>query len=140
MTNTHFFVLYKFIKTNYNKSIDREHHQEYEKYKRKPSGTTKKTENLSPCRQGGNNHEHTISLRLCRKFLRPQKLKDARKNFEEGTISQEKLTAVEDECILELVAKIKELGYHVITDGEFRRSTWHLDSCGDLKVSSIRRQ
>ena len=60
-------------------------------------------------------------------FLRPQKLKDARKNFEEGTILQEKLTAVEDECILELVAKIKELGYHVITDGEFRRSTWHLD-------------
>ena len=60
-------------------------------------------------------------------FLRPQKLKDARKNFEEGTISQEKLTAVEDECILELVAKIKELEYHVITDGEFRRSTWHLD-------------
>lgn len=86
-----------------------------------------KTENLSPCRQGENNHEHTISLRLCRKFLRPQKLKDARKNFEEGTISQEKLTAVEDECILELVAKIKELEYHVITDGEFRRSTWHLD-------------
>ena len=40
-----------------------------------------------------------------------KKLKDARKNFEEGTISQEKLTAVEDECILELVAKIKELGY-----------------------------
>lgn len=33
MTNTHFFVLYKFINTNYNKSIDREHHQEYEKYK-----------------------------------------------------------------------------------------------------------
>lgn len=60
-------------------------------------------------------------------FLRPEKLKDARKNFEEGTISQEKLTAVEDECILELVAKIKELGYHVITDGEFRRTYWHLD-------------
>ena len=34
---------------------------------------------------------------------------------------------VEDECILELVAKIKELGHHVITDGEFRISTWHLD-------------
>ena len=59
-------------------------------------------------------------------FLRPQKLKDARKNFEEGTISQEKLTAVEDECILELVAKIKELGIWI--------------SCGDLKESSIRRQ
>ena len=33
MTNTCFFVLYKFIETNYNKSIDREHNQEYEKYK-----------------------------------------------------------------------------------------------------------
>lgn len=60
-------------------------------------------------------------------FLRPQRLKDARKDFENGAISQEKLTAVEDDCIKELVAKIKELGYHVITDGEFRRSTWHLD-------------
>ena len=40
-------------------------------------------------------------------FLRPQKLKDARNNFEEVTISQEKLTAVEDECILEVVSKIK---------------------------------
>ena len=30
-------------------------------------------------------------------FLRPQKLKDARKGFEEGTVSKEQLTAVEDE-------------------------------------------
>ena len=60
-------------------------------------------------------------------FLRPQRLKDARKAFENGAISQEELTAVEDDCIKELVAKTKELGYHVITDGEFRRSTWHLD-------------
>ena len=34
---------------------------------------------------------------------------------------------MEDEAITELVSKIKELGYHVITDGEFRRATWHLD-------------
>ena len=39
----------------------------------------------------------------------------------------EKLKKVEDECITELITKIKELGYHTITDGEFRRSTWHLD-------------
>ena len=51
--------------------------EEYEKYKRKPSGTTKKTENLSPWRQGGNNHEHTISLRLCRKFFTPGKIKES---------------------------------------------------------------
>ena len=49
-------------------------------------------------------------------FLRPQRLKDARKDFENGVISQEELTAVEDDCVKELVAKTKELGYHVITD------------------------
>ncbi len=60
-------------------------------------------------------------------FLRPQKLKEARKDFEAGKIDRAALTAVEDECIRELVAKQKELGYEVITDGEFRRATWHLD-------------
>ena len=60
-------------------------------------------------------------------FLRPEVLKQARKNFDEGKITKEELTAVEDDCIRDLVAKIKKLGYHVITDGEFRRSTWHLD-------------
>ena len=37
------------------------------------------------------------------------------------------LKKVEDQAITELVQKTKELGYHVITDGEFRRATWHLD-------------
>lgn len=60
-------------------------------------------------------------------FLRPEKLKKARADFEAGKITREQLKEVEDACILELVAKIKELGYHVITDGEFRRATWHLD-------------
>lgn len=60
-------------------------------------------------------------------FLRPEKLKKARVDFEAGTISAEALKAVEDECILDLVAKQKKAGYSVITDGEFRRATWHLD-------------
>lgn len=60
-------------------------------------------------------------------FLRPEKLKKARADFEAEKITREQLKEVEDACILELVAKIKELGYHVITDGEFRRATWHLD-------------
>ena len=60
-------------------------------------------------------------------FLRPERLKKARADYESGKIKQEELTAVEDDCIRELVAKVKKLGYHVITDGEFRRSTWHLD-------------
>ena len=60
-------------------------------------------------------------------FLRPDKLKQARADYEAGTITKEQLTAVEDGCIRDLITKTKALGYHVITDGEFRRSTWHLD-------------
>ena len=60
-------------------------------------------------------------------FLRPEKLKKARRQFDEGKIDATALKKVEDEAITELVSKTKELGYHVITDGEFRRATWHLD-------------
>lgn len=60
-------------------------------------------------------------------FLRPQELKQARADFEAGTITEEQRIAVEDKCIRELVEKQKAAGYHVITDGEFRRATWHLD-------------
>ena len=60
-------------------------------------------------------------------FLRPEKLKEARRKFDEGAIGYDELKKVEDEAITELVGKLKEIGYHVITDGEFRRATWHLD-------------
>lgn len=60
-------------------------------------------------------------------FLRPEKLKKARADFERGSITREQLTAVEDECIRELVSKQKKAGLRVITDGEFRRASWHLD-------------
>ena len=60
-------------------------------------------------------------------FLRPENLKQARKDYNDGIISKEQLTAVEDEEIKKLVAKQKAAGYHIITDGEFRRKFWHLD-------------
>jgi methionine synthase II (cobalamin-independent) len=60
-------------------------------------------------------------------FLRPEYLKKARADYEAGTMSAEELKKTEDKAITELVAKQKEAGYHVITDGEFRRATWHLD-------------
>ena len=60
-------------------------------------------------------------------FLRPEKLKEARSQFDNGSIGYDELKKVEDERITELITKVKELGYHVITDGEFRRATWHLD-------------
>lgn len=60
-------------------------------------------------------------------FLRPEALKKARADYKAGSISREQLTAAEDEAICDLAAKQKAAGYHIITDGEFRRETWHLD-------------
>ena len=60
-------------------------------------------------------------------FLRPKALKDAKKAFAEGKISPEEFDKITNEEICKVVAKQKELGFHVITDGEFRRSFWHLD-------------
>lgn len=60
-------------------------------------------------------------------FLRPAKLKAAREDFKNGSISQDELTSVENEAIKELVQKQKDIGLQAITDGEFRRSWWHLD-------------
>ena len=60
-------------------------------------------------------------------YLRPDCLKEARKNYSNGIITGEELKAVEDKAIIDLVAKQKEVGLSVITDGEFRRSWWNLD-------------
>ncbi len=60
-------------------------------------------------------------------FLRPDVLKQARADHAAGTIDDAQLKAVEDEAIRDLVAKQQAAGLHVITDGEFRRSYWHLD-------------
>lgn len=60
-------------------------------------------------------------------FLRPQALKDAKEAFAEGKITEKELDQVINEEITKLVAKQKEIGIHAITDGEFRRTYWHLD-------------
>lgn len=60
-------------------------------------------------------------------FLRPDVLKQARADFEAGTITAAQLKTVEDVAIRDLVAKQKAAGLKVVTDGEFRRSYWHLD-------------
>lgn len=60
-------------------------------------------------------------------FLRPAELKEARAKYEKGEISAAGLRAVEDRLIADLVRKQKAHGLRAITDGEFRRSYWHLD-------------
>ena len=60
-------------------------------------------------------------------FLRPEALKNAKTKFQAGEISEEEYNSVVEEEITKVVKKQKELGFHIITDGEFRRSFWHLD-------------
>ncbi|WP_125714845.1 5-methyltetrahydropteroyltriglutamate--homocysteine S-methyltransferase [Companilactobacillus kedongensis] len=60
-------------------------------------------------------------------FLRPDVLKQARKDFSDKKIDQTALTTVENEAIRDLVNKEINAGLDYVTDGEFRRSYWHLD-------------
>lgn len=60
-------------------------------------------------------------------FLRTEELKKATTQYNENKITKEVYDNIVNEEITKLVAKQKELGYHVITDGEFRRTYWHLD-------------
>ena len=60
-------------------------------------------------------------------FLRPDYLKKARSEYVNGKITAEELKKVENAAITDLITKQKAAGLSVITDGEFRRSSWHLD-------------
>lgn len=60
-------------------------------------------------------------------FLRPQALKDAKTKYQNNDITKEEYDKIVNEEITKLVTKQKELGFHAITDGEFRRTFWHLD-------------
>ena len=60
-------------------------------------------------------------------FLRPQALKDAKTKYQNNDITKDEYDKIVNEEITTLVAKQKELGFHALTDGEFRRTFWHLD-------------
>jgi 5-methyltetrahydropteroyltriglutamate--homocysteine methyltransferase len=60
-------------------------------------------------------------------LLRPAALKEAREKHAKGEIGEAELKAVEDREIERIIRKQEEVGLPSITDGEFRRSWWHLD-------------
>ena len=78
-------------------------------------------ENCSCCQKTPFRLDHVGS------FLRPERLKEARAKFNAGEITAEELERVENEEIIALIEKEKELGLKSVTDGEFRRAFWHLD-------------
>ena len=60
-------------------------------------------------------------------LLRPAALKAAREARAKGEIGAAELKAVEDREIKDVIKKQEAAGLQSITDGEFRRSWWHLD-------------
>jgi 5-methyltetrahydropteroyltriglutamate--homocysteine methyltransferase len=60
-------------------------------------------------------------------FLRPQRLLEARERHARGEIDAEALREVEDDAIREVVRRQEEVGLEGITDGEFRRTFFHVD-------------
>jgi 5-methyltetrahydropteroyltriglutamate--homocysteine methyltransferase len=60
-------------------------------------------------------------------FLRPEHLLDAREKAARGAISREQLREAEDRAITEIVRMQEDVGLEGITDGEFRRTYFHID-------------
>ncbi|MEX2599171.1 MAG: cobalamin-independent methionine synthase II family protein, partial [Dehalococcoidia bacterium] len=60
-------------------------------------------------------------------YLRPEVVKSAREDFDQGRISREQLREVEDKAILDALQRQKDTGIDVFSDGEFRRSGFQND-------------
>ncbi len=65
-------------------------------------------------------------------LLRTAPLREARAKREKGEVDAAGLKAVEDREIEKIIAKQEEVGLRAVTDGEFRRSWWHLDFLAGL--------
>jgi 5-methyltetrahydropteroyltriglutamate--homocysteine methyltransferase len=60
-------------------------------------------------------------------FLRPKYLLEAREQKAKGEITADQLRTVEDKAIAEIVKFQQDVGLKSITDGEFRRTYFHID-------------
>jgi len=60
-------------------------------------------------------------------FLRPQYLLEARERKAKGEITPQQLREVEDKAIAEIVKFQQDVGLKSVTDGEFRRTYFHID-------------
>jgi 5-methyltetrahydropteroyltriglutamate--homocysteine methyltransferase len=60
-------------------------------------------------------------------LLRPAELLRAREELAAGKITAGQLRAVEDAAIRDAVALQRDAGLRSVTDGEFRRASWHMD-------------
>src|SRR5436190_4845389 len=98
------------------------------------SSTRSRTSRILEC-------EHTMSLRTqppfradhVGSFLRPPELLAARERSQKREISKAELRTVEDRAIAEIVRMQEAIGLQGITDGEFRRTYFHIDFLEQLE-------
>jgi 5-methyltetrahydropteroyltriglutamate--homocysteine methyltransferase len=60
-------------------------------------------------------------------LLRPAVLRGAREKRAKGEMSAADLKTIEDREIERVIKRQEDVGLKAVTDGEFRRSWWHLD-------------
>jgi 5-methyltetrahydropteroyltriglutamate--homocysteine methyltransferase len=60
-------------------------------------------------------------------LLRPPALTQARADHKAGRLDADGLHAVEDAAILEVIEMQRAVGLKSVTDGELRRTSWHMD-------------
>jgi methionine synthase II (cobalamin-independent) len=70
-------------------------------------------------------------------FLRPDNLLRARDDFKTGRIAAAELRAIEDEAIRDVAAMQEDIGFRILTDGEFRRENWWGDFVAQLRGVEI---
>jgi 5-methyltetrahydropteroyltriglutamate--homocysteine methyltransferase len=70
-------------------------------------------------------------------LVRPRRLIEARARRAAGGLDAAELRAVEDACVREAVARQEAVGLEVITDGEFRRTFFHVDFLRQLAGVSV---
>jgi 5-methyltetrahydropteroyltriglutamate--homocysteine methyltransferase len=78
--------------------------------------------------------EHIGSL------LRPEALLNARARFAHGEIAQSELAMAEHRAIRNAIALQRQLGFRFVTDGEFRRSSYHsffYQQLGDITIDVV---
>ncbi len=76
-------------------------------------------------------------------LLRPRALLEARRQHAAGELAAERLREIEDESIRAVVAMQESVGLQSATDGEFRRTSWHMDfiySLGGITQASEKLQ
>ena len=78
--------------------------------------------------------EHIGSL------LRPRSLLEQRARFARGEIGRDELRKAEDAAIVEAIRLQEQLGFEFVTDGEFRRRSYHsyfYQQLGDLQIDAV---